>query len=508
MESNQEAQKEQILEIIKKEGELDSQDLANKMKLNHQQVIGLIKALEAKEILTSEKKESKRIVFTNDGKDCLEHGAPDIQILKELKANGTQTKKSLSAKLSKTAMGLGFSLAMKSKAIAYEKASDNVSLKITELPKEDKLQETMKKMEKEPDSSKYDDKLIKDYTKTYKFIKVDTVKSFLVKKGPNFETGNVKYENELTSELLANDKWESAKFSKYNYNALGKEVPNGALHRLLCVRSQIREIFLEQGFEEMPTNNFVESSFWNFDTLFQPQQHPSREAHDTFFLSYPAKANSEKTHPEYFQRVKEIHEKGGFGSIGWKYKWSSEEAEKNILRTHTTAVSSRMLYKLAQDYKKTGKFTPKKYFSIDRVFRNESLDNTHLAEFHQIEGFIADYDLGLGHLLGTVEQYFKRLGLDKLRFKPAYNPYTEPSMEIFALHPVTKKWIEIGNSGVFRPEMLLPMGLPQNVNVIAWGFSLERPAMIHYHLSNIRDLFGHEVNIKHTQEASMYYFSE
>ena len=136
------------------------------------------------------------------------------------------------------------------------------------------------------------------------------------------------------------------------------------------------------------------------------------------------------------------------------------------------------------------------------------MDNTHLAEFHQIEGFIADYDLGLAHLLGTVEQYFKRLGLEKLRFKPAYNPYTEPSMEIYALHPVTKKWIEIGNSGVFRPEMLLPMGLPPNVNVIAWGFSLERPAMIHYHLSNIRDLFGHEVNIKHTQEASMYYFKE
>ena len=272
------------------------------MKLNHQQAIGLIKALETKEIVVSEKKEAKRIVLTNDGKDCLEKGAPDIQILKELKANGTQTKKDLTAKLGKGVMGFGFSLAMRAKSIAYEKASDNVSLKIEELPKEDKLQETVKKMEKEPDPSKYDDKLIKDYTKTYKFIKIDTIKTFLVKKGKNFESGNVKYENELTSELLANDKWENAKFSKYNYNALGKEVPNGALHRLLCVRSQIREIFLEQGFEEMPTNNFVESSFWNFDSLFQPQQHPSREAHDTFFLSYPAKANSEKFHPEYFQR--------------------------------------------------------------------------------------------------------------------------------------------------------------------------------------------------------------
>ena len=508
MESDQEAQKEQIISIIKEKGSIDSQELADKLKLNHQQTVGLIKALESKEVVISEKKEKKVIVLNNDGKDCLEKGAPDIQILKELKANGPQTKKDLMAKLGKDVMGFGFKLAMRSKSIAYDKSTDKVSLTTEELPKEDKLQETVKKMEKEPDPSKYDEKLLKDYSKTYKFIKIDTIKTFLVKKGKNFETGNVKYETELTADLLANDKWESAKFSKYNYNALGKEVPNGALHRLLCVRSQIREIFLEQGFEEMPTNNFVESSFWNFDSLFQPQQHPSREAHDTFFLSYPAKANSEKYHPEYFQKVKEIHEKGGFGSIGWKYKWSADEAEKNILRTHTTAVSSRMLYKLAQDYKKTGKFTPKKYFSIDRVFRNESLDNTHLAEFHQIEGFIADYDLGLGHLLGTVEQYFKRLGLEKLRFKPAYNPYTEPSMEIFALHPVTKKWIEIGNSGVFRPEMLLPMGLPPNVNVISWGFSLERPAMIHYHLSNIRDLFGHEVNIKHTQEASMYYFKE
>ena len=508
MSSKQDEKKEYIIKILKEKGEINSEDLAKEMKKDHQQVVGLIKALESKEVVETEKKEVKKITLTDSGKNCLEKGSPDIQILKELKQNGTQTKKNLLNKLGKSVMGFGLNLAMKAKSVTYDKSSDNVTLVLQELPAKDEAQENLIKMSNDPNPEKYDNKLIQDYIKIYKYIKVSVMNSFLVKKGKNLDLGLVKLETELTADLLANDKWESAKFSKYNYSALGKEVPNGALHRLLCVRSQIREIFLEQGFEEMPTNNFVESSFWNFDSLFQPQQHPSREAHDTFFLSHPAKANSEKYHPEYFQRVKEIHEKGGFGSIGWKYDWSADEAEKNILRTHTTAVSSRMLYKLAQEYKQTGKFTPKKYFSIDRVFRNESLDNTHLAEFHQIEGFIADYDLGLGHLLGTVEQYFKRVGLEKLRFKPAYNPYTEPSMEIFALHPVTKKWIEIGNSGVFRPEMLLPMGLPQNVNVIAWGFSLERPAMIHYHLSNIRDLFGHEVNIKHTQEASMYYFKE
>lgn len=92
----------------------------------------------------------------------------------------------------------------------------------------------------------------------------------------------------------------------------------------------------------------------------------------------------------------------------------------------------------------------------------------------QIEGLVADHDLTLGDLLGVISEFFKKLGIKKLRFKPAYNPYTEPSMEIFSYHEGLKKWVEIGNSGIFRPEMLLPMGLPEDVNVIAWGLSLER----------------------------------
>jgi len=207
-----------------------------------------------------------------------------------------------------------------------------------------------------------------------------------------------------------------------------------------------------------------------------------------FFLSEPA---TTRILPDnYVTQVKEVHSKGGYGSIGYKYDWKLEEAKKNILRTHTTAVSSRMLYKLAKDG-----FQPKKYFSIDRVFRNEALDATHLAEFHQIEGLVADYNLNLGNLMGIIAEFFNRLGINDLRFKPAYNPYTEPSMEIFGYHPVLKKWVEIGNSGVFRPEMLLPMGLPENIGVIAWGLSLERPTMIKYKIGNIRDLVGHKISL-------------
>ncbi|GFH06680.1 AA_TRNA_LIGASE_II domain-containing protein [Haematococcus lacustris] len=113
----------------------------------------------------------------------------------------------------------------------------------------------------------------------------------------------------------------------------------------------------------------------------------------------------------------------------------------------------------------------------------------------KVEGLVCDRGLTLGHLIGVLHEFFTRLGLPKLRFKPAYNPYTEPSMEIFSYSEGLKKWMEVGNSGMFRPEMLRPMGLPEDVNVIAWGLSLERPTMILYGIDNIRDLFGHRVNL-------------
>jgi len=155
------------------------------------------------------------------------------------------------------------------------------------------------------------------------------------------------------------------------------------------------------GFEEMPTNQFIENSFYNFDSLFVAQNHPARDVQDTFYMSDPASCKT--LDPERLARVKEMHEKGGHGSIGYRYCFSEEDSRKNVFRTHTTAVSSRMLFKIAEETKKNGFFTPRKLFSIDRVFRNESVDATHLAEFHQIEGVVADNKVGLGHLLGIIE---------------------------------------------------------------------------------------------------------
>jgi len=105
-----------------------------------------------------------------------------------------------------------------------------------------------------------------------------------------------------------------------------------------------------------------------------------------------------------------------------------------------------------------------------------------------------------------MKTFFAKMGLRDLRFKPAYNPYTEPSLEIFAFHPDLKKWVEIGNSGMFRPEMLEPMGLPKDVRAHGWGLSLERPTMIRYGISNIRTLVGHKVSIEAVERSAAVRF--
>lgn len=325
-----------------------------------------------------------------------------------------------------------------------------------------------------------------------------------MQRGPKWAPVRARLAAELTKEMLDSGEWSTTTFKGYNFESVGREAGGGHPHALMRVRAEFRQILLEMGFSEMPTNRWVESSFWNFDALFQPQSHPARDAHDTFFLTTPARANA--VPEDYCARVQAMHEGGGSGSLGYRYAWMRDEADKNLLRTHTTAVSARMLHALAESCKGPAGFQPAKYFSIDRVFRNEALDATHLAEFHQVEGVVADRDLSLGDLLGVITEFFRRIGITQLRFKPAYNPYTEPSMEVFGYHPDLKKWTEIGNSGVFRPEMLLPMGLPPDVRVIAWGLSLERPTMIKYRCANIRELFGHKSKLEMTRAAPIARF--
>jgi phenylalanyl-tRNA synthetase alpha chain len=99
---------------------------------------------------------------------------------------------------------------------------------------------------------------------------VKAIKSYLVTKAGNFATERVKLETELTAAMIRSGEWKDTKYKSYNFNAAGLEGHGGHLHPLMMIRENFKEIFLEMGFTEMPTNRYVESSFWNFDALFQP----------------------------------------------------------------------------------------------------------------------------------------------------------------------------------------------------------------------------------------------
>ncbi|XP_059483542.1 phenylalanine--tRNA ligase alpha subunit [Neocloeon triangulifer] len=479
---------EKILQYLDSKGKGDSLLLADEWKEDSQKIVGAIKSLEALgNVIAVEQYTRKQWELTAEGKLVAEKGSHEAVVYNAVPDKGIPQPELMKAPNAK----VGFSKAMSAGWIVMDKSSGQPIIKKKVASIDDVVQINLSQLQKGVD--KISDEQKQEYKKR-KLLQEVVVKGFHLSKGPEFNLSISKPETDLTPEMIAQGTWKSKQFKEYNLGALGVPPPCGHLHPLLKVRAEFRQIFLEMGFTEMPTNNYVESSFWNFDALFQPQQHPARDAHDTFFLSDPKESSNFPM--DYLEKVKTVHSKGGHGSQGYGYDWKIGEAQKNLLRTHSTAVSARMLHKLAKEG-----FRPVKYFSIDRVFRNETLDATHLAEFHQVEGVIADYDLGLSGLIGVLYEFFKKLGIEKLYFKPAYNPYTEPSMEIFSYHEGLKKWIEIGNSGMFRPEMLLPMGLPENVNIYGWGLSLERPTMIKYGINNIRDLVGPKVDLQMVHDS-------
>lgn len=482
----------------------DSFAFATASNIDHNAIVGTCKSLQADAYINLAEHSTQFYVLGKEAESIIQNGSQEIQVLNALISAGEAglTIPELQSAVGKGACKIGMGNCLKNKWAKKDKPTGKLIAIVANGSKDEvKEQLTALKEAPEGENTKLLDATAYAALKRRKLISLVTRKSYTISRGPSYAPQRTKKAADLTKEMLESGKWKDTTFKEYNFQTLGESVGGGYLHPLLKVRAEFRKILMEMGFEEMPTNKWVESSFWNFDSLFQPQSHPARDAHDTFFIKEPARTVS--VPEDYYERVKTMHEKGGSGSIGYRTVFERDEAMKNLLRTHTTAISSQMLYKLAN---RPGGFVPARYFSIDRVFRNESMDATHLCEFHQVEGLVADYNLSLGDLIGTIETFFRKIGITQLRFKPAFNPYTEPSMEVFGYHPDLKKWTEIGNSGMFRPEMLAPMGLPKDVRVIAWGLSLERPTMIKYRIDNIRNLFGHKVNLSMTKNAPICRF--
>lgn len=282
----------------------------------------------------------------------------------------------------------------------------------------------------------------------------------------------------LTREQITTGAWKDLALRRYSLGTLPRKVYPGKVHPYQRILDEMRQILLEMGFEEI-YGGLAQSSFWNFDALFQPQDHPAREMQDTFFLGEKVPL------PPGFERVRDMHLHGGTtSSAGWGGQWSAGKAEQCVLRTHTTSLSIRHLVLHPEP--------PVKVFCIGRVYRRESIDSTHLAEFEQLEGIVMDRDVTFRHLLGFLKEFYGRMGFEGVRFRPGYFPYTEPSVEpeVFV---DGLGWVEMGGAGVFREEVRAPWGVTHPV--LAWGLGVSRVAMLRLGLSDLRQLYRADIDM-------------
>jgi len=286
---------------------------------------------------------------------------------------------------------------------------------------------------------------------------------------------------QLTVGLIQSGKWKETDFRRYDVQTFAPSVPPAKKHPLSRLADEIKNIFVQMGFTEID-EEYVQPAFWNLDVLFTPQDHPARDLQDTFYLDEPPTIKIDDK--ELIKKIKEIHETGGdTGSTGWGGKWSLEKAEQALLRTHTTINTIKHLSKRPEP--------PVKVFSLSRIFRKESIDATHLPEFTQIEGIIVDEKGDFDMLVSVIKGFYSMMGFDRIRIRPAYFPYTEPSLEVEV--SFNGKWMELGGAGIFRPEVVAPFGV--KYPVLAWGFGFERLAMLKWNIKDIRDLYVSDMDL-------------
>lgn len=237
----------------------------------------------------------------------------------------------------------------------------------------------------------------------------------------------------------------------------GAPVGGGHLHLLNQVRTRIEDLFIAMGYEVYDGPE-VETDWFNFEALNIPRGHPARDAQDSLFIT-----------------------------------------EEVLLRTHTSNCQIRYMQAKAPRL-------PVRVIVPGRVFRRDFEDATHSSMFHQVEGLVVDRGITMGDLKGTLLEMARGLiGPDAgVRLRPSYFPFTEPSAEMDISCPFCRQrgcrvckqsgWIEIGGSGMVHPVVLRNGGYdPEEVTGFAFGYGIERMAMLMYQIDDLRYFFNNDL---------------
>lgn len=240
------------------------------------------------------------------------------------------------------------------------------------------------------------------------------------------------------------------------------DAPKGTIHPLTLTVRKICEIFKKVGFTVAEATD-LETEWFCFDALNTPADHPARDAQDTLFMPRETKVGNVSKHAD----------------------------ELYLLRSHTSSVQIRAMLKEG---------APIRIVAPGRAFRRDTVDATHSANFHQIEGLYIDKNVRLTDLKSTLDYMFKALfgSSAKTRLRPSFFPFTEPSFEVdfmsADLGKLSNKWIEIMGCGMVDPKVLENVGLdPNEYSGYAFGLGVERVAMLVHSIDDIRHFYANDV---------------
>ncbi|MGC8479173.1 MAG: phenylalanine--tRNA ligase subunit alpha [Candidatus Micrarchaeia archaeon] len=460
-----------VLEFLKNKDFVTLEEVIKNTNLGKDEVNWTIENLINLSLIDVEKKNIISISFTQEGSSYLKKMLPEDELLEKVKSKNSINVKSITENSEK----IGLQWCIKKGFVRIK----NGVIELTEKGEKEKLPSKestfFKSLEihnsKAGKLSDNEKELIKQFTSRglLDFKEKSIISTIRInKKGEDALKQN--FENkidEVTKDVIKSSDLDSLKFKKYDVSVPVQRQLTSLRHPLRLLINDVKTVFTQMGFTEI-SGPIVEPSFWVFDSLFVPQDHPARETQDTFHLSNPE--SIEIDDKDYFNKIKKVNQKS------WKIKWNDEEAKSAVLRTQMTSVSVRYISNLVKQITTNPDILlPQKLFTVGRVFRNENLDYKHLTDFYQVDGIIIGKNLTMANLFDTLSTFYKSFDLN-VRFKPAYFPFVEPGAEIFTQLDKSGEWLEIGGSGIIRREIT---GMKRkNLTVLAWGLGIERMLLL------------------------------
>ena len=450
----------QIVKLLKSTPNLTEEQLSKTTALSMDQIRRGVEWLRQKKLADVTETTNTSCSLGKNGLDALKNGLPERRLV-TLVQDGPKTFDEIRNSLHGLDFNAAIAHAKKNGWINIEKTDTGSKISLQQEPTENSDEKTISLIGERSISSK-------------EIASTESLKSLMER--PDF----IVEHEEKTKTVSLSGTGKNIDLEKLDSDAIDVEadVPHvhaARIHPLNDTINEIRDTFVHLGFTVI-TGNLSQSSFWNFDALFTPQDHPARELQDTFYLK-DLNAKQLAT-PTQIKNVSNAHKKG------WRYYWDVQEANRMVLRTHTTCVTIKHLADKKPD--------EARIFSLGRVFRNEKVSYKHLVEFNQVEGVVVGKHITLRDLMGIQKEFYRKIGLTKVKFWPTFFPYTEPSLQSMVYNEKLGKWIELFGMGIFRPEVTKPLGITKPV--LAWGGGIERIAMLKFGLDDVREFYNNNLS--------------